>query len=245
MVLIESSDLSIPPIPCTQLRCIRTLLFRRIAFVISQPKAWIAARMVFLSCLGTLILAGCAEIESRQPLPTVPSVNLVRYAGTWYEIARLPMWFQRHCVDSKATYTIVADNTIRVHNECVTDSGTLNHADGVATVVDPTTNARLSVIFDNFFARLSGPSREGNYWILDLGADYGVALVGTPNRRHLWILSRAPQLDDPTYQRLVTKAQALGFPVSKLIKARRPSDVETRPERSLLLSRHGDGSPGS
>jgi apolipoprotein D and lipocalin family protein len=175
-----------------------------------------------------LITTGCAGIDSRQPLPTVPSVDLARYAGTWHEIARLPMWFQRHCVDSKAIYTILENNKVHVHNECVTDSGTLDQIDGVATVIDRTTNARLAVTFDNFFARLVGPSRHGNYWILDLDPDYQVAMVGTPNRRYLWILSRTPNLDMTTYQRLMTKAQTLGFPVSKLIKTQRPGGNSAR-----------------
>jgi len=181
-------------------------------------------RAVLFTSAWMLSIAGCAGIESQQPLSTVPSVNLARYAGTWYEIARLPMWFQRHCVDSKAVYAILQNNKVHVHNECVTDSGTLDQVDGVATVVDSTTNARLAVVFDNFFARLVGPSREGNYWIIDLDPDYQVAMVGTPDRRYLWILSRSPHLDKTTYQGLMTKAQNLGFPVSDLIKAKRRDD---------------------
>ena len=89
-------------------------------------------------------------------------------------------------------------------------------------MVDPKTNARLTVVFDNWFARLFGSSREGNYWILDLGPEYRTAMVGTPDCRFLWILSRIPQLEDSTYQRLVERARQLGYPVSDLIKARRP-----------------------
>jgi apolipoprotein D and lipocalin family protein len=135
------------------------------------------------------------------------------------------MWFQRHCIDSKATYTLRPDDKIGVHNECVTESGKLDQANGVATVVDTETNARLAVTFDNFFARLVGPSREGNYWILELDPDYQTALVGTPDRRYLWILSRSPHLDETTYQRLVGKAQQLGFPVKDLIQAQRSSSM--------------------
>ena len=167
-------------------------------------------------------MLGCAGVERHQPLPTVPSVDLTRYAGTWYEIARLPMWFQRHCVDSKAVYTTRQDGAIAVHNECVTDSGKLDQADGVATVVDKETNAKLTVVFDNVFAKLFGSSREGNYWIIDLDPEYQTSMVGTPDRRHMWILSRAPRLDDDAYRRLVSKASALGFPVSDLIETHRP-----------------------
>lgn len=168
-----------------------------------------------------LAVAACGGIEHREPLTTVATVDLSRYAGTWHEIARLPMWFQRHCVDSKAIYTSRPDGTVGVHNECTTDSGGLDQADGVATVVDHNTNARLAVVFDNFFSRLFGSSRQGNYWILDLDPDYRVAMVGTPDRRYLWILSRTPDLDEPAYERLVAKAQGLGFPVKDLIRTKR------------------------
>lgn len=170
-----------------------------------------------------LILPACAGVDQKDRLPTVSSVDLARYAGTWYEIARLPMRFQRHCVDLKAIYTNRSDGSVGVHNECVTDSGGVEQAEGVATVLDTTTNARLTVVFDNVFARLLGSSREGNYWILDLDPEYRTALVGTPDRRYLWMLSRAPQLDEATYRSLVERARRLGFSVSDLIRARRPA----------------------
>ncbi len=170
-----------------------------------------------------LMLGACAGVDSRGVLQTVASVDLFRYAGTWYEIARLPMWFQRHCVVSKAVYSIRPDGAVGVHNECVTDTGGVEQAEGVARVVDPKTNARLTVVFDNWFARLFGSSRDGNYWILDLDAEYRIAIVGTPDRQFLWILSRTPQLDEATYRGLVERAQQLGYPVSDLIKAHRPA----------------------
>lgn len=174
-------------------------------------------------CSVILAAAACARLEQRQPLATVAFVDLSRYSGTWYEIARLPMRFQRHCVDSKAIYTTRPDGTVGVHNECRTDRGGLDQVDGVATVVDQKTNARLTVVFDNFFARLFGSSREGNYWVLDVDPDYRVAMVGTPDRRYLWILSRTPRLDEPTYELLVAKAVGLGFPVKDLIRTTRSS----------------------
>jgi apolipoprotein D and lipocalin family protein len=179
------------------------------------------------STISTLVsiiaLTSCAGLATTDPLPTVLSVDLSRYAGTWYEIARLPMWFQRHCLESKAIYAVLSDGRVGVHNECLTDRGHIDQADGVASDVDPVNHSRLSVTFDNWFARLIGPSREGNYWIIDLDSDYRTALVGTPNRRYLWILSRTPQLDETTYQQLVAKARQLGFPVSDLIISKRPS----------------------
>jgi apolipoprotein D and lipocalin family protein len=186
-----------------------------------RQNGFMPTRSLALVVIGSLVLSACAGMDSRAPLTTVPSVDLNRYVGTWYEIARLPMWFQRHCVDSKAVYTSRSDGAIGVHNECVTDTGGLDQADGVATVVDPKTNARLRVVFDNFFARLFGSAREGNYWIIELGPDYQAAMVGTPDRRYLWILSRTPVLNRPVYQRYLERAQELGFPVSDLIHAKR------------------------
>ena len=178
-------------------------------------------RTLFSATVLCLSLSACAGVAPKDTLPTVASVNLARYAGTWHEIARLPMWFQRHCVDSTATYTVRADGAVGVHNACVTDTGGHDEIDGVATVVDPRTNARLRVVFDNFFARLFGSSREGNYWILALDADYQTAMVGTPDRRYLWILSRSHQLDETAYARLVEQAKGLGFPVSELVRSHR------------------------
>ena len=110
-----------------------------------------------------------------------------------------------------------------MHNECVTMSGVVEQVEGVATVVDAKTNARLTVVFDNWIARLFGSARDGNYWILDLDQEYRTAIVGTPDRRYRWILSRTPQMDEATYRRLAERAQQLGYPVADLIKARRPA----------------------
>lgn len=195
-------------------------LMRKSLFQHSVDGSGSVSLRLALAVLG-FTLGACAGTVSKSDLSTVASVDLSRYVGTWYEIARLPMWFQRHCVDSRAIYSSRPDGLVGVHNECVTESGGVEQAEGVATVVDPKTNARLMVAFDNWFARLFGSSREGNYWILDLDPEYRTAMVGTPDRRYLWILSRTPQLDDSTYQRLVERARQLGYPVSDLIKARR------------------------
>ena len=195
----------------------RTLPLRRGANLSGSVSARLALTVLCLT------LGACAGVDSRGDLSTVASVDLSRYAGTWYEIARLPMWFQRHCVDSKAIYSSRPDGAVGVHNECVTDTGKVEQAEGVATVVDAKTNAKLTVVFDNWFARLFGSSRDGNYWILDLDPEYRTAMVGTPDHRFLWILSRTPQLEEATYRRLVERAQQLGYPVSDLIRAQSPN----------------------
>ena len=94
----------------------------------------------------------------------------------------------------------------------------------MAQVVDPQTNARLTVVFDNFWARLFGSSRDGNYWILALDPDYRSRWWVRPIMpSYLWVLSRTPQLDNITYQHYVAQARQLGFPVSSLIRTLRPA----------------------
>ncbi|MDH5640679.1 MAG: lipocalin family protein [Nitrospira sp.] len=119
--------------------------------------------MVFSEVFG-----GCVGMEPRGDLPAVASADRTRDAGTWSEIARLPMWLQRHCVDSRAIYTVRSDERVGGYNECLMGDGERPTADGNATVLDAKTNARFRVVSDNWFAPLFGLSCEGNDWMLDL-----------------------------------------------------------------------------
>jgi apolipoprotein D and lipocalin family protein len=189
-----------------------------------KPLVWLS-----LFVFTFLICGGCASISSeseKPPLQTVPYVDLTRYAGTWYEIARLPMWFQRDCVASQARYTPLLTGNIKVKNQCVTKSGDQKEAQGLATVVDSNTNAKLYVVFDNWLAKLfsgwGSASSIGNYWILHLDPTYQTAMVGTPDREYLWILSRTPTLDQGTYEQLVSLGKQMGFPTANLIRNSHP-----------------------
>ncbi len=157
--------------------------------------------------------------ESAIPEPT-PWVNLERYMGKWYEIARLPMWFQRGCTHSWADYTLVDAEKVTVHNECATDKGMNKSATGTATVVDRVNGSKLEVVFDNWFSRLFPFLSKGKYWIFHIDRDYQHAIVGHPNRRYLWILSRSPEMDDATYAHLVRIADKLGFDTKRLLRSR-------------------------
>ena len=188
-----------------------------------------SAWLLFL-VLTFVISVGCARVSIEPELPpleTVTSVDLTRYSGTWYEIARLPMWFQRDCVASQAIYTLLENGKIGVKNQCLTTSGDQKQAQGVATVVGENTNAKLYVVFDNWAAKLfsgwgSAPT-EGNYWILYLDLDYRTALVGTPDRDYLWILSRTPTLDKAIYEKLVSLGKQKGYLTANLIQDSHPS----------------------
>ncbi len=156
-----------------------------------------------LLVLTLLAAFGLAE-AAPAPLPTVATVDMARYAGGWYEIALLPSWFQRACVaDTKARYRADPDGGIEVINRCRKADGSVETAKGHATIVEGSGNAKLRVSFFWPF--------KGDYWVLDLDADYEHVLVGTPSRDYAWVLSRTPQMDEATLQRLLDKAASLGF----------------------------------
>ena len=154
------------------------------------------------------------------PPPTVASVDLDRYAGRWFEIARFPNRFQRQCVsDVTATYTLLADARVEVVNRCRRDDGTITEAAGVARSVSPGSNARLEVRFAPAWLSFL-PFVWGDYWVIDLSDDYTTAVVGSPDRRYLWLLSRTPAVTEPVYLRLVAAADRAGYPVDRLVRTR-------------------------
>lgn len=161
----------------------------------------------------SLLSSGCMKDGSRiKPLKTVGFVNLSRYVGLWYEIARYPNKFQEGCVGSKATYVLRDDGKISVVNECYEKSfsGNLRSAKGTAWSVDKETNARLKVSFFWPFT--------GDYWIIDLDHDYDYTVVGHPDRKYLWILSRRPEMAGNVYQSILERLQKKNYDITKLIK---------------------------
>jgi apolipoprotein D and lipocalin family protein len=166
--------------------------------------------------LATLIVFACpfcvADSDKIPPLETVSHVDLDRYLGKWYEIASYPQWFQKGCVASTATYTLRKDGDIDVLNQCrkETLNGAVKDAKGKAWIVDRKSQARLKV---RFFWPFSG-----DYWIIDLGADYEYAVVGHPNRNYLWILSRKSQMDPAVYDGILERLKKQHYDVSRLRK---------------------------
>ena len=170
--------------------------------------------LLFLFFLLAVFATGChMRKDEISPLQVVPSVDLKRYTGEWHEIARFPSSFQRDCVGSKATYTLRDDGKITVLNQCYDQSlsGKLREATGTAWVVDEKTNARLKVSFFWPFA--------GDYWIIELGNNYEYAVIGHPERKYLWILSRTKTMKDDLYEAILSRLKAAGYDTSKLIKS--------------------------
>jgi len=147
---------------------------------------------------------------SAQPLTTVPSVDLKKYAGKWYEIASYSQWFQRRCYCTTAKYTLSNKGYVIVENKCNLDSpkGKQSAIRGKAFVEKNTGNAKLMVQFFWPF--------KGKYWIIDLADDYSYAVVSHPNKQYLWILSRTAKMNDEVYQQILSKLQGKGFDLSKL-----------------------------
>lgn len=172
-------------------------------------KGWLAG--------WALMLMACSTPGGKPPA-TAGRVELEKYAGTWHEIARLPMPFQREGDAAMATYTPRADGKVGVHNVAVRPDGTKGEIRGTATVLNPGENTRLAVRFDTWFGPLIPVAKEGNYWILDVSPDYQRALVGTPDRRYLWLLARKPVIREAEEKAMVEKAAALGYAVEGLIR---------------------------
>jgi apolipoprotein D and lipocalin family protein len=145
-------------------------------------------------------------------LPTVNELDLARYAGTWYEIARLPNSFEKGLECVTATYTVLTNGRVEVLNKgyANADSSKIKSIKGVAWVPDSSNPGRLKVRFFWPFT--------GKYWVIALVMDYNYALVGDPSRKYLWILSKSSTLDNLTYTTLVNIAKENGFDVEKLMK---------------------------
>lgn len=173
-------------------------------------------RLLCLILISAIVFAISSPVLADQCLPTAAYVDLCRYSGTWYEVARLPNVFQRNCRCSVAQYLLSSEGSVTVINTCTTPQGRQRQVVGRATPVPGSGNARLRVGFgslSNFFAQKS----SGNYWIIDIAPDYSWVMVGTPDRRFLWILSRTPQLPFDTVRQLTQRACELGFDTNRLI----------------------------
>jgi len=156
-----------------------------------------------------VLLTGCSG--SPDGVQSVRGFELDRYLGTWYEIARLDHRFERGLSDVTASYSLRDDGGVRVVNRGYNfEDGEWDDAEGKAYFRGEPDMGELKV---SFF----GPFYSG-YNVIDLDFDaYQYSLVAGPDRSYLWVLSRSPQLEKASLERLVNKAEQLGFPVDDLI----------------------------
>lgn len=179
-------------------------------------------RPLTVTAIGSaaLLLAGCATVFSRHPVgnTAVPqpakSVELDRYLGKWYELARYEQGFQKDCDGVTAEYALRGDGKISVLNMCRKPDGKQTDAKGTAKIVDPTTRAKLKVSFFGPF--------YGDYWVLDHADDYSWSIVGEPSGRYLWLLSRDATPGQGKLDELIARARAMGYDTSMLRITKQP-----------------------
>ncbi|MGV3586752.1 MAG: lipocalin family protein [Adhaeribacter sp.] len=180
----------------------------------TRNKYIIGAGLVALGATYLLL----TQTKTYPPLATVPSVDLDRYAGKWYEIAAFPQRFQKGCHCTTAEYKVNPAGYVEVFNACRKNkpTGKLSSINGKAFPVPGSNNSKLQVQFFWPF--------NGDYWVLDLADDYSYAVVGIPDRESLWILSRTPVIAPTLYAKLVQETAEKGFNVSRLRKTDQSCD---------------------
>lgn len=178
---------------------------------------------LLMTAVFLLVACGQNNRTGMPPLePVAKKVDVNRYLGKWYEIARYDHSFQKGCIAVTATYSMRPDGDIAVLNQCrlSTFEGELRSAEGKVWVADASTNAKLKV---SFFWPFSG-----DYWIIELGEHYEYAVVGHPNRKYLWILSRTPQMNDARYNEILNRlASTHRYDTTRLVKTPQPSHLQS------------------
>lgn len=183
-------------------------------------------RSTLLACLVTFlsVSAHAADSDTRThadaPLATIRTLDVQRYMGVWYEIARYPAWFQSKCAsDSQAEYALQADGRVRVVNRCRLENGEPSEAQGTARQIGGAGSAKLEVRFAPAWLSFL-PFVWGDYWVIDLDPEYQLVAVSEPAREYLWVLSRTPSVDEARLEALMSRLEAKGFDRQRLLYTR-------------------------
>lgn len=174
--------------------------------------------------IGGVVLVGLGLVTmtyaQSKSLHAVDKVELDKYLGVWYEIARKPMYFENKCArDVTATYTLNENGNIVVDNRCYSKDGKLNQSIGEAFVQNAPFNSKLKVGFLPEAVRWL-PVARGDYWILKLDEDYQTVLVGEPQRKYMWILSRSAHPDQGVVNSYLDYAKSVGYDLNDVIYTR-------------------------
>ena len=173
----------------------------------------------WLLALALMFSAGPLQAQTgaaTAPLQVIASLDVSRYLGRWYEIAKFPNRFQQQCVaDTSADYSLLPDGRLQVLNQCRRSSGEMQQALGAARQVGGGNSARLQVRFAPAWLSLL-PFVWGDYWVIDLDADYQLVAVSEPRREYLWILSRSQKPDPARYAALLDRLRGRGFSLERL-----------------------------
>jgi apolipoprotein D and lipocalin family protein len=180
--------------------------------------------MTTMSIYGTLcaalLLVGNASAQTTgaqpEPLQPIASLDVPRYMGTWYEIAKYPNRFQKQCArNTRADYQAQPDGTLQVLNRCVTAEGKTTEALGAARQVGPADSPKLQVRFAPAWLSFL-PMVWGDYWVIDLDPQYQLVAVSEPQRDYLWVLSRTPKVEATDYQALLARLAQRGFDLKRI-----------------------------
>ena len=170
----------------------------------------------FAACIALAGLLGTCGVFAAPPLPTVGAIEVPRYMGVWYEIAKFPNWFQKKCVgNTRAEYNLRSDGSLQVINRCKLASGEIDVAIGAARQIGNASSPKLQVRFAPQWLSMI-PAVWGDYWVIALDDNYQWVAVSEPGREYLWILSRTPRMDPQTYANLLVRLTGLGLDVQKL-----------------------------
>lgn len=172
-------------------------------------------KVTLLTALLSLASLNAVAADVTPPV-TIAALDVPRYMGTWYEIARYPNRFQNKCSGaSRADYSLQVDGTVQVINRCRLASGEMVSATGAARQVGPATSPKLEVRFAPAWLSFI-PAVWGDYWVIDLDEKYQLVAVSEPKREFLWVLSRTPKVDPQSYEALLGRLAGKGFDLHKL-----------------------------
>lgn len=187
----------------------------------------IKTRTLTLLILGLGVLPGVATAAgtaAAEPLQSIPSLDVARYMGTWYEIAKYPNRFQRKCAsNTRADYSLLPTGRIQVINRCREQDGSLSEAIGTARQIGPADSSRLKVRFAPAFLSFL-PMVWGDYWVIDLDPEYQLVAVSEPSREYLWVLARTPVVDAEAYGQLLARLEVRGFDLGRLERTQQDTD---------------------
>ncbi len=173
--------------------------------------------LIFKIVLAALALAAVAN---EGELRTVPALDVPRYMGTWYEIAKYPNRFQKKCVkDTRADYQLLANSALQVTNRCTLDNGEVEEVVGAGRQVGDARSPKLEVRFAPEWLSFI-PMVWGNYWVIDLDPEYQLVAVSEPKREYLWVLARTPTVNPRAYEELVARLEKKGFDSRKMVLTR-------------------------
>jgi apolipoprotein D and lipocalin family protein len=175
-------------------------------------RSLIAALFLSFSTWAPLASAQAQSSEaSPAPLESITSLDVPRYMGTWYEVAKYPNWFQKRCIaNTSATYAVQPNGMLQVLNRCQKEDGSMTDAHGEAKQVGDANSPKLKVRFAPAWLSFL-PFVWGNYWVVDLDPQYQLAAVSEPSRKYLWILSRTQIVEPKAYEALLQRLKQKGF----------------------------------